>query len=55
MNMLAALEDHELISAIVPVYNMAPYLHRCLDSLLAQSYPHLEIIVVNDGSSDESG
>ena len=40
------------ISVIVPAYNIEPYLGRCLDSLLAQSYPELEIIVTDDGSTD---
>jgi len=43
------------ISVIVPVYNVAKELPRCLDSILAQTYPNLEIIAVNDGSSDTSG
>lgn len=43
-----------LISVIVPVYNTAPYLRRCLNSLCAQSYNNLEIICVDDGSTDES-
>lgn len=41
-----------LVSVIVPVYNVEPYLRRCVDSLLNQSYKNLEIILVNDGSSD---
>jgi len=44
-----------MISIIIPVYNIAAQLPRCLDSLLAQTYPNLELIAVNDGSKDESG
>ena len=43
-----------MISIIVPVYNVAPYLRQCLDSLIGQTYRDLEIICVNDGSVDES-
>lgn len=43
------------ISIIVPAYNIESYLPRCLDSLLAQEYADLEIIVVNDGSKDNTG
>ena len=45
----------ELISVIVPVYNVAADLPRCLDSILAQSYPSMEVIAVDDGSTDHSG
>ena len=44
----------DMISVVVPVYNNGPWLPRCLDSLLAQTYENLEIIVVNDGSRDDT-
>lgn len=44
----------DLISLIVPVYNVAPYLHRCINSILEQSYQNIEILLINDGSTDNS-
>jgi len=44
-----------LLSVIVPVYNVEDYLPRCLDSILSQSYPNLEVILVDDGAQDASG
>ena len=46
--------EGETISVIIPAYNVAPWLPRCLDSILAQTYPKLEIIVVDDGSADNT-
>lgn len=45
---------YPLISVIVPVYNQQRYIGKCLRSIIGQTYGHLEIIVVNDGSSDDS-
>ncbi|CYV85916.1 SP_1767 family glycosyltransferase [Streptococcus suis] len=46
--------DQSLISVIVPVYNVKPYLARCLDSLLKQTHTNFELLLVNDGSKDGS-
>lgn len=43
-----------LLSVIIPIYNVAPYLRGCLDSVVSQTYKNLQIILINDGSGDES-
>lgn len=47
--------DNCLVSVIIPVYNVSNYLERCLQSVISQSHKYLEIILVNDGSTDNSG
>lgn len=49
------LKDKMLVSVIVPIYNAEKYLAACVDALLVQSYTHIEILLVNDGSEDRSG
>lgn len=45
----------ELVSVIVPIYNVEAYLERCVESILQQTYEHIEIILVDDGSPDRCG
>lgn len=45
----------DLISVVIPVYNVELFLRECVDSVLQQSYRQLEVILINDGSTDESG
>ncbi|MCC8061990.1 MAG: glycosyltransferase [Rikenellaceae bacterium] len=43
-----------LVSLIIPAYNVAEYLPQCLDSALGQTYPNLQIVIVDDGSTDRT-
>ena len=47
--------NQPLVTIVVPVYNVAPYLSQCLESIRSQTYPHFQCILVNDGSTDGSG
>lgn len=44
----------EKVSIVIPIYNAAPYLRQCLDSILAQEFKDFRLILINDGSTDES-
>ncbi len=48
------MENKPLLSIIVPVYNVESYLENCLDSILNQDYDNIEVVLVNDGSTDNS-
>lgn len=47
-------QSHDLISVLMPVYNGAPYLHHAIQSILEQTHRNIELIIINDGSIDES-
>lgn len=48
------MKNNPLISILLPVYNTSAYLHQCLDSVLAQTYTNLQVVLVDDGSKDNS-
>ena len=43
-----------LISVVIPIYNVSPYLRLCLESIESQTYPYFEVLLINDGSRDDS-
>ncbi len=55
MNYKLKMNSHPKISVIVPVYNTAQYLPRCIDSILSQSFTDFELLLIDDGSTDNSG
>ena len=48
------MQANEVVSIIIPIYKVEVYLRQCLETVTHQTYPHLEIILVNDGSPDHS-
>ena len=44
-----------LVSVVIPVYNVESYLRCCVDSVISQTYQNIEVILVDDGSPDNSG
>ena len=49
-----ACQDEPIVTVLIPTFNRAHLLPECLESILAQTYPYLEIIIINDGSSDKT-
>lgn len=49
------MQENPKISVIIPVYNAEVYLHRCVDSILSQSFKDFEVLLIDDGSTDQSG
>ena len=47
--------DKPLITIIIPIYNVEKYLSKCLNSVIKQDYKNLEILLIDDGSTDSSG
>ena len=48
-------EKNPLVSVLLPVYNTENYLKKCIESVLNQNYENIELIIIDDGSTDNSG
>lgn len=53
--MIKELNENPKVSIIIPAYNIAPYLERCLESVRNQTYKEIQIIIIDDGSTDQTG
>lgn len=49
------MNSKELVTVIIPVYNVEKYIHKCIESVISQTYKNIEIILIDDGSIDNSG
>ena len=49
------MQKESLVSIIIPIYNVEPYLRCCIDSVISQTYENIEILLIDDGSTDKSG
>ena len=55
MCQIVFMQKNPLISVIIPVYNVEQYLSHCIDSILSQTFTNFEILLIDDGSTDNSG
>ena len=49
------MKKQPLVSVVIPIYNVEAFVKRCVDSILKQTYQNIQIILVDDGSTDSSG
>lgn len=52
---ISDMGKNKLVSVILPVYNVEKYIEKCIDSLINQTYKQIEILIIDDGSVDDSG